>query len=87
MAQKTAVDILIQELCMNNMVQLNFSQWNDFGRICDKAKRSEQNQIQDAIIDCYNHIASFNDGHIPMMFTPEEYYNMNYKEIINESTE
>jgi hypothetical protein len=86
MAQKTAVDILIQELCMNNMVQLNFSQWNHFGKICDKAKRSEQKQIQDAIIDCYSHIASFNDGHIPMMFTPEEYYNANYKDVYNETT-
>lgn len=35
MAQKTAVDILIQELCMSDMVRLNFKQWKDFGRICD----------------------------------------------------
>ena len=87
MIKKTAVDILLQELCMNNMVQLNFSQWDKFGKICNKAKRNEKKQIQDALIDCYEHIASFSDKHIPMMFTPEEYYNTNYNEIINDQTD
>jgi hypothetical protein len=87
MAQKTAVDILIQELCMSDMVRLNFKQWKDFGRICDKAKRNEQKQIQDAFVDCYEHIFSFSKTHIAMTLTPTEYYNINYKEIINETTD